>query len=273
MQLVTPTALQMFSDVLVTRRPHAVTRRPRAPATSAPVGFSIHAAATRAPRAGTPEHEPQSTSTQRTGSPPADEIAPTSARHADGPRVPPSEIRDEPAVGNQPMCHPGAQAVAAQVRHFNSPRRNPYTQRIRPLAPLDTAPARHAAGPRAKPSAIPGEPPSETRPPTSPARRRSPPRSGISILPAATRTPRGPAHSLPSIPRRCAEPPACAWPRLPPAQARRRGPRHRPLHTPATRAQVSPAASARHNPHNQRPSTFPPGDTAYRPGRQAALTY
>ena len=249
----------MFSDGLATRRP------PPAPAAGAPVGVSIHAAATRAPRAqGTGPHSmstqstsTQSTTTQRTGSPPAGGIAPTSARHADGPRVPPSEIRDEPAVGNQPMRHPGAwaaaaqirqfdsprryrytqrtrllapgdsapapashaagprqavcdpgratrprpdhrppqaQAVAAQIRHFNSPRRNPNTQRTRPQPPVDTAPARRAASLRLAPSVTRPGPESWTAPSTLPTRQQRAPRSAPPPPPATTRTPRGPAR-------------------------------------------------------------------------------
>ena len=79
-------------------------RRPRAPTTSAPVRLFDP----RRHDAYAQGTDTQSTDTQRTGPPAADEIAPTSVRHADGPRVTPSAIRYEPAVGNQTIRLPRA---------------------------------------------------------------------------------------------------------------------------------------------------------------------
>ena len=156
-------------------------RRPRAPATSAPVRLfdprrhdayaqgtdtqstdtqSTDTQSTDTQSTDTQSTDTQSTGTQRTGPPAADQIAPTSVRHADGPRVTPSAIRDEPAVGNQTNRLPRACAGAAQIAHFDSPRRNPRAQRNAPTGNrrCRVAPVRHATGPRTTSSAIRDEP-------------------------------------------------------------------------------------------------------------------
>jgi hypothetical protein len=151
-------------------------RRPRAPATSAPLRlFDSPRRNAYTQSTGTQSTGTQSTGTQSTGthstdahstdthSPAtwaADEVASTPARSAVGLRVTPSAIRDEPTVGNKAVGLPRARAPSARVGHSNTARRNPYAQRPRPLAPDDaaSATARCAAGPRETSATIRDEP-------------------------------------------------------------------------------------------------------------------
>jgi hypothetical protein len=121
-------------------------RRPRAPATS--------------PRVKLFDSPRRNAYAQSARARAAHEIAPTPARPAVSLRVTPSAIRDEPTLGNQSVGLPRARASSARIDHSNSPRRNPYAQRTRPLAPHDAASttARRAAGLLETPAAVRDEP-------------------------------------------------------------------------------------------------------------------
>jgi hypothetical protein len=143
-----------------------VGRRAAAGTTAAPeVRLRQRAEATRHPRARPTEAQVRhfdparrNPYAQGTGPLAPDNAASAPAGHAAGPRVTPSAIRDEPTVENQTTDLARAHPTAAQLGHFETPRRNPYAQRTGPLAPSNAAPARRAAGPRATPPALRHQP-------------------------------------------------------------------------------------------------------------------
>jgi len=210
---------------------------------------------------------------QSTGPRAADEIAPTSAHHADAPRVTPSAIRTEATVGNQITDRPCARATHAQAGHFEPVRRNPYAQRTHPLAPDDTvsAPAR---APRLTPSAIRDEP--NVGNPTTDLPRARATRAQAGHFEPARRNPYA-QRTRPLAPDNAASAPArpAAGPRVTPSVIRDEPPvanqtTSRP-HTPVTYAQAGHFEPARRNPYAQRTRPPAPDDTASAPARHAAV--
>src|SRR5580700_10532593 len=102
-------------------------RRPRAPATNAPVRlFDSPRRNAYTQSTGTHSTDAHSTDTHSPATWAADEVASTPTRSAVGLRVTPSAIRDEPTVGNKAVGLPRARAPSARVGHSNTARRNPY---------------------------------------------------------------------------------------------------------------------------------------------------
>ena len=157
-------------------------------------------------------------------------------RHAAGPCVTPCAVQDEPTVRNQTTNLPRARATRAQAGHFNPPRRNPYAQGTRPMAPDDaaSAPTRSAVGPRATPSAIRHQ--RTVRKQTIDLPRARPTRAQRDHLDPARRNAYAQRTGSPAPDDAApARRPVCAWrPRRDPTRARDRGPSHRSPHKPAT---------------------------------------
>jgi hypothetical protein len=134
MQIVSASAVEMFCDALATRSPNAT-----------PTGRRLSTGGL--PTCPWPAATIPVATTQRKAG----------RREAAGTTAPP-EVRQCQQPGA--IRHPRAPAASSPVRLFDPRRRNPYSQRMRPLAPDSAAspPVRHADVSRATASAIRDEP-------------------------------------------------------------------------------------------------------------------